>query len=94
MNPGATTWPVASIDARAVERRLRDRGDFAGPDADVAHRVEARRGIHDPAVRDDEIMGGLNGLAARAGRDEQRGGGNDDGEAGTQGGSSVRVCAR
>ena len=43
-------------DARAGERRLGDRRDRAAADADVAHGVEARLGIHHPAVGDDEVV--------------------------------------
>jgi hypothetical protein len=44
-------------DALPGEWRFRDRVDLPGPDADVAHGVEPRLGIHDASVGDDEVVG-------------------------------------
>src|SRR5438128_2499637 len=43
-------------DTRAVERRLRHRGDLPRRDADMANAIEPGFGIDDAAVRDDQVV--------------------------------------
>ena len=72
MKPGATTWFVASIDARALERRLGNGLDATRTNAQVPHGVELGLGIHHAAVRDDEIVGGRREGPGRASRQRER----------------------
>ena len=57
MKPGDTTWRDASMTRSARQRRLGHDLDLPAPDADVAHGVEPRLGIHDASVGDHEIVG-------------------------------------
>ena len=57
-------------DARALERSRRHRFDHPAADADVAHGVEPRFGIHDAAVGDDQVVRRGRGRR-RAGRGNQ-----------------------
>ena len=57
MNPGATTLPAASIDARSgrVDAR-RDAGDRVAAHADVAAVPRAAGAVDDPAVPDEKVV--------------------------------------
>jgi hypothetical protein len=59
----------AGVDRRrSVERRFRDRADHAAADADVAHGIETRLGIHHAAAAQDEVE-----VLRRQRRDKQPG---------------------
>src|SRR6516164_1945332 len=68
MNPGATTRPLTSTTVLPASG---DGCDLASADANGADGVEVRCGIHDPAVREHDIVG-LRPQAGHASESGQR----------------------
>ena len=56
MKPGATTRPDHVEHEGAGEGFFGDGGDLRAADADVAHRVEARLGVHDASARQHDVV--------------------------------------
>ena len=70
MKPGATTRPIASMTRVPWSGVVDTDLDRPAADADMPHGVEARFGIHDAAVGDDQVVRRGRGRR-RAGRGNQ-----------------------